>query len=215
MWSALSSAQEGAGGLDAPQSRPSARSSYSGSEPESESESGAESDAESESGAESESESGAESESEPELWTPRVELGYTFVRLRDGHGGGQVHGGRFGGFLPVPWARLGASAELGIRRYALGSDDAIIRFGLEGGVQHARGWGPLHPFVSVQATFGLALTERFSTTLREPLRGLGLAVGADLRIAGPAHVGVSIAFMRIGLGDLAHNTAELQIRFGL
>ena len=142
-------------------------------------------------------------------------LGYSFFRLRDGHGGGQVHAGHFGGFLPVHWARLGASAEIGVRRYTLGGNDAILRVGLEGGIQHARGWGPLHPYASLRATFGLALTERFSTTLREPLRGFGVAVGADLRIAGPAHVGVSLAFMRIGLGDLAHNTMELQVRFGL
>lgn len=91
----------------------------------------------------------------------------------------------------------------------------MIRFGAEGGIQHARGWGPLHPYVVFQATFGLALTERFSTTLREPLRGFGFAAGVDLRFIKTAHIGVSIAYMRIGLGDLAHNTAELQIRFGL
>lgn len=146
---------------------------------------------------------------------PRVFFGYGFYRLTDGHGQGQVHAGQFGGYAPLRRFRLGLYGELGARRYALGSDDLLFRGAVEAGYQHLPGWGPLVPYAAVEASAGVVIERRFSTTRSERLLGLGLVVGADLRVVQSLHVGLSFGYVRMGVGDLAHDVWLLRVRFGL
>ena len=146
---------------------------------------------------------------------PRVFFGYGFFRLADGHGQGQVHAAQFGGYAPLGRLRLGAYGELGVRRYALGSDDLLIRGAIEAGYQHLRGLGPLVPYVALEASAGVVLGQRFSTTQSDRLLGLGIVVGADLRLFRTLHAGLTFGYVRMAVGDLAHDVWLLRLRFGL
>ena len=106
-------------------------------------------------------ESGAETEEQ--LWLgPSVELGYSRFWLGDGNGGGLVHAAEFGGFIPLPWIRLGARAELGVRDYTLGSDDLVARATVSVGYQENQRLGRFVPYIAGVATYGLVLGTRFT-----------------------------------------------------
>ena len=145
---------------------------------------------------------------------PRVELGYTHYAIVDGFGGGDVHAGFFGGYLPTSSLRLGGSAELGVRDYSLGQSDALLRASVVAGYQHLS-TRPFVPYVVAVGTAGILLTKRFRTPGSDAIFGAGLEVGADLNLYRTLYVGVGLAYQRASVGGLGHDLWVIRLRIGL
>lgn len=157
---------------------------------------------------------------EAEPWDPwrgpRVEIAYSHYSLTDGHGGGAVHAGQFGGAYTFGRLRLGAYGEFGIREYALGPDDLVARASALIGYQHLPAIGNhLIPFAVVEGTAGAVFGKRFSTARADALYGLGLRVGVDLRIVRTLWIGLSLGYLRARVGDVADNLWNVRVRLGL
>lgn len=159
-------------------------------------------------------------EAEPEPWDPwegpRVEIAYSYYSLADGHGSGEVHAGQFGGAYTFGRLRLGAYGEFGVRSYALGPDDLVARGSALVGYQHLPAVGNrLIPFAVVEASAGAVFGKRFSTARVDALYGLGLRIGAEVRLLRTSWLGVSVGYLRARVGDLAHNIWNVRVRLGL
>jgi len=152
----------------------------------------------------------------PERWSgPRVFLGYGRLPLDDGFGQGTAHEGAFGGYAPTGRVRLGAYAALGIRRYALGDDDLLLRASVEVGYQHLPRRGPVVPFLVLEGTVGGLIGKRFSTTVPRGLFGMGPVAGVDVELTRGLHLGVSIGWLRVSLAGRSHDLALFRVRVGL
>jgi len=152
---------------------------------------------------------------EAEPWTgPRVELVYSHYVLVDGHGGGQVHAAVFGGYLPLSPLRLGISAEMGVRDYALGQDDALVRATLVAGYQYF-GWLPVAPYVAALGSAGIVFGKRFRTPVSHWLGGGGLEVGADVNLVKSLFLGIGLAYLRVAMEGEGFDLYVLRLRVGL
>lgn len=145
---------------------------------------------------------------------PRVELGYTHYVIVDGFGGGDVHAGFFGGYLPTGALRLGGSAELGGRDYSLGQSDLVLRATIVAGYQHLP-TRPIVPYAAVVATAGVVLGKRFRTPVAHPLGGAGLEIGADLNLVRTLYVGVGLSYVRAALDGPGYDLWVIRLRIGL
>jgi hypothetical protein len=157
---------------------------------------------------------GEETEAEEPWDGPAIELGYTHYSLADGFGGGAVHAGTFGGYLPTGPIRIGLVAEVGVRQYALSDDDLLLRGTLIAGYQHL-GWLPFAPFAAATATAGGVFGQRFSTTQSWGLGGGGVEVGADLVITRSLWAGLSLGYQRVSMGGSGFDLLILRVRAGL
>ncbi|MDH5493001.1 MAG: hypothetical protein OEY14_13685 [Myxococcales bacterium] len=146
-------------------------------------------------------------------FSPRVALGLGWYGLRTWAGGGRVLAWSFEGYLSTGALRLGARAELGRRDYPLGEDGTIVRAAAIGGYQHRM--ERITPYAGLTAGFGWVLQKLFHTSTSELLLGLGLEVGADLRLVRTLFVGASLGYQRVGVGGLGHDLLELRVRIGL
>ena len=148
---------------------------------------------------------------------PQVHLAYSFYRIADGYGGGDVHAGSVEVFLqlPLPELRLGALGEIGSRDYALGGDDLVVRGGVEIGVQLV-GWiDPVVPYASLLVSFGGVVGERFDTTVAHAFGGAGLALGAALRIHRNLHLDLHGSYQRLEMDGAAFDVFMLRVALGL
>jgi len=147
---------------------------------------------------------------------PRVELSFARYRLTDGRGEGQVLAGGFGGYYVWKYLRFGAYGEMGVRRYALGNDDVLVRGSvLLGGQWHPTLGGRFLPYAVLEGSVGVVAGKRFRTTQSDFLRGMGFRVGADVRLVRTLWFGVSFGYLRAGLGDLAHDVFSVRLKLGL
>jgi hypothetical protein len=145
---------------------------------------------------------------------PAVELGYTHYNLSDGYGGGDVHAGTFGGFLPFGPIRLGGWAELGARSYALADDDLLIRANIIVGYQYL-GFLPFAPYAGATATVGVAIGQRFRSSETWGFGGGGLEVGAELVLVRNLWVGVSLGYQHVAMVGSGFDLWVFRVRFGL
>ena len=156
---------------------------------------------------------------EPEApWPgPQIQLGYSFYRISDGHGGGDVHAGGAEIFvqLPIPELRVGLLAEVGARDYALGGDDLVVRGALELGFQLAHMLDPFVPHVSLLVSFGGVVAERFESTVAHAFGGAGLALGGELRVARNLHLGAQASYQRLEMDGAAYDVVMIRLFAGL
>ncbi len=145
---------------------------------------------------------------------PAVELGYTHYNLYDGANGGDVHAGTFGGFLPFFPIRIGGWAELGTRKYSLGSDDFIARANIIAGYQYF-GWRPFAPYVGATASVGVTFGRRFATSQAWGFGGGGIEVGADLNLVRNLWVGLSAGYQRVAMAGSGFDLWVFRVRLGL
>jgi hypothetical protein len=143
-----------------------------------------------------------------------VELGYTHYAIVDGFGGGDVHSGVFGGYLPTGSIRLHAAAELGVRDYSIGQDDAVVRGHVLAGYQRLVGRRFL-PYGAVVGTLGALIGKRFHTPLTHALFGAGLEVGADLLLVRSLFVGMGLSWVRASIRGLGYDLYAIRLRIGL
>lgn len=146
---------------------------------------------------------------------PRVKLGYHLFSLHDALGGGVVHAAAFSGFLPTRFIRAGGGAEAGVRNYAYGGADGLLTGNLFVGYQHLGDLGPVVPYLVAVGELGLVFQKRYHTPLTRGLRGMGLELGADIKLVRSLHVGVGLTFMLYTMDDLAYDTFGLRLSIGL
>ena len=148
---------------------------------------------------------------------PQIQLGYSFYRIADGHGGGDVHAGGAEIFvqLPLPELRAGVLLEVGARDYALGGDDLVVRGAVELGFQLAHMLDPFVPHVSLLVSFGGVVAERFESTVAHAFGGAGLALGGELRIARNLHLGAQASYQRFEMNGAAYDVVMIRLLAGL
>lgn len=152
------------------------------------------------------------------LWPgPQIQLGYSFYRISDGHGGGDVNAGGAEIFvqLPVPELRAGLLLEVGARDYALGGDDLVVRGAVELGFQLAHLLDPFVPHVSFLVSFGGVVAERFESTVAHAFGGAGLALGGELRVARNLHLGAQASYQRLEMNGAAYDVVMIRLLAGL
>jgi hypothetical protein len=120
----------------------------------------------------------------------------------------------FGGYLSTSPVRLGAWAELGVREYALSSDDFLARAALIAGYQHL-GFRPFLPYIGVVGTVGVAVGERYHTPGSWVFGGAGLEGGADLNLVNNLWIGVGLSYLRVSMQDNGFDLFILRLRVGL
>lgn len=153
--------------------------------------------------------------SEDQTFVPHVAVGYSYYVLSDGYGGGDVHAGTFGGFIPLESLRLGGRAEFGARDYSLGGTDIVLSATGSIGYQHlAAGWRFV-PFVAVVGTIGGVFSNRFDTPLADALYGAGLEIGVDAVISAPLFGEVAFSYQRVSNGGLSDNLFIAHLGVGL
>lgn len=143
---------------------------------------------------------------EPGAWPgPQIQIGYSYWKLADAYGGGDVHSASFEAFVhwPVSELRTGILAEIGARDYSLAGDDLIVRGAIELGVQLTDLIDPLIPHVSVIASFGALVGRRFETTVAYGYGGAGIELGAALRVVRNLHLSVSFSYLRLEMDGAA------------
>ena len=130
---------------------------------------------------------------------PQVQLGYSFLSLSDGYGGGDTHAGWFEVFLrwPPSQLRTGLLAEVGGRDISVAGVDLFARAALEIGFQLTEVIDPVVPYVSVIGTAGAVVGERFETTVAYGFGGGGFEVGAMLRLFRNLHASVAFSYVRL------------------
>jgi hypothetical protein len=146
---------------------------------------------------------------------PRVKLGYHLFSLHDALGGGIVHAAAFSGFLPTRFIRAGGGVEAGLRQYAYGNGDGLLSGNLFVGYQHLGDLGPVLPYLVAVGELGLVFEKRYHTPLVRGMRGMGLELGADIKLVRSLHVGVGLTFMLYTMDDLAYDTFGLRLSIGL
>jgi len=146
---------------------------------------------------------------------PRVELGYTHYSLGDGFGGGAVHAVSFGGYLPTGQLRLGLIGDGGVRDYALGGGDAVLRATLVAGWQGVGLIDYVMPYVVAVASAGVVVGQRFATTFADALLGLGVEIGFEVNPVRTLHFGASLAHVRADLDGLGYGLWVVRLFVGL
>lgn len=148
---------------------------------------------------------------------PQIQLGYSFYRISDGHGGGDVHAGGAEIFvqLPIPELRAGLALEVGARDYALGGDDLVVRGAVELGFQLAHMLDPFVPHVSLLVSFGGVVAERFESTVAHAFGGAGLGLGGELRVARNLHLGAQASYQRLEMNGAAYDVVMIRLFAGL
>jgi hypothetical protein len=146
---------------------------------------------------------------------PRVKLGYHLFSLHDALGGGIVHAATFSGFLPTRFIRAGGGVEAGVRHYAYGNGDGLLSGNLFVGYQHLGDLGPVLPYLVALGELGVVFEKRYHTPLVRGIRGMGLELGADIKLVRSLHVGVGLTFMLYTMDDLAYDTFGLRLSIGL
>lgn len=147
---------------------------------------------------------------------PQIQLGYSFYRVSDGYGGGDVHAGSVGVFiqLPLPELRVGLLGEVGARDYSLGGDDLIVRGGIEVGVQLLGLLDPFVPHAVVLASFGGVVAERFETTVADAFGGAGLGIGGELRAYRNLHLGFQVSYQRLEMDGAGYDVFMIRLFAG-
>jgi hypothetical protein len=146
---------------------------------------------------------------------PRVKLGYHVYSLHDRLGGGIVHAASFSGFFPTRFIRAGGGVEAGVHAYDYGGDDGLLSGNLFVGYQHLHDLGPVVPYLVAVGELGLLFQKRYHTPLVRGVRGMGLELGADVKLVRSLHVGVGLTFMLYTMDDLAYDTFGLRLSIGL
>jgi hypothetical protein len=148
---------------------------------------------------------------------PQVQLAYSFYRLSDGYGGGDVNAAEIEAFIqfPVSELRLGVLGSLGARDYSLGGDDLVMRAAIEVGFQLTNLLEPFVPHLSFLISFGGLIGERFETTVAHAFGGAGLALGGEVRIIRGFHLGIEGAYLRLEMDGAAFDVVMLRIALGL
>lgn len=148
---------------------------------------------------------------------PRVQLGWSFYRLADGYGGGDVHAASVEVFVQFPWPelRFGVLGEVGARDYAFGGDDLVARGTLEVGFQYAEKLDPFVPHISALVSAGGVIATRFESTLLHAFGGAGLALGGELRLYKNVHAGVQVSYQRLEMTGAAHDVFMLRLFLGM
>ena len=153
-----------------------------------------------------------------EAWAgPQIQLGYSYWKLADAYGGGDVHSAAFEAFVhwPLPELRTGVLAEVGGRDYSLAGDDLVVRGAVELGFQLTRAVEPLVPHISALFSFGAVVGERFETTVAYGFAGGGLELGAALRIVRNFHLAASAAYLRFEMDGAAFDVFMFRVGAGL
>lgn len=147
---------------------------------------------------------------------PQIQLGYSFYRMADGYGGGDVNAGSVGIYIkmPIPELRLGLIGELGVHDYSLGEDGLIVRGAIDVGFQLVRLLDPLVPHASFIISFGTIVGERFDTTIAYAFGGAGIALGAELRLVRDLHIGLEGSYLRHEMDGAAFDVFMLRILLG-
>ena len=164
----------------------------------------------------------AEEEEEPSddegPWAgPQIQMSYAYSKLSDAYGGGDTHSAAFEVFLQWPLSELRTSvlAEAGGRDYALGGDDFVFRAGVGIGFQLTELIDPLVPHISVIATGGAVVGQRFDTSVVYGFGGAGLELGAELRVVRNLHLAASFSYLRLEMDGAAFDLFEVRVGFGL
>lgn len=147
---------------------------------------------------------------------PLVQLGFDVYRLTDGYGGGRVLAGGVGVFLQLPsiYVRSGVYGEVGVRSYALGRGDILVRGELDIGGQLPGVIPRLVPYLSGVASVGGVIAERFETPVSYLLGGGGVRLGADVRLVRSFHAGASVSYQRLRMDGVGFNVWMLRLVLG-
>ncbi len=146
---------------------------------------------------------------------PRLEVGYEYFDLSDGHGGGATHMAMFGGFLPiVPQLRAGLSLMGGIRDYAYEDNDLFFGARAIVGYQYTD-WNGVLPYLGGTLMGGAVIGERFTSSVAFGLIGLGVEAGLDVRLVNSFYAGFGLGYTRADMAGLAHDLLIVRLRIGL
>lgn len=154
----------------------------------------------------------------PRSWPgPQIQLGYSFYRLADGYGGGDVSAGGAQIFvqLPFPELRAGLLVEAGARDYVLGGDDLLVRGALELGYQLAHRLDPFVPHVAALFSAGAVVSKRFESTIAHAFGGGGIALGGELRVYRNLHLGIQVSYQRLEMDGAGYDVFMLRLVAGL
>ena len=148
---------------------------------------------------------------------PQIQMSYEFFQLADGWGGGDAHLGGLTVFVqwPVSELRTAVGAGLGSRGYQLGGNDFAWRANAEVGFQLTELLDPLLLHLSVVATVGGIIGERFETTLTHTFGGPGVELGAELRLFRHLHVGLTLGYHRWEMSGAAYDVVLVRGVVGL
>ena len=153
---------------------------------------------------------------EPAAWRgPRVDLGYVLYDLPDGWGGGLVQAGSLAGYLPTGHLRLGVYVDGGVRDYALGPDDAVLRATLFAGYQDLGRISGFLPYLVGTVTGGVLVGKRFSTTIVDGMAGVGVEAGAEVNPIRSLHMGVALGATWLTMDGLHYGTWTFRVFVGL
>lgn len=153
---------------------------------------------------------------EPAPWRgPRVDLGYVLYDLPDGWGGGLVQAGSLAGYLPTGHLRLGMYVDGGVRDYALGPDDAVLRATLFAGYQDLGRISWFLPYLVGTVTGGVLVGKRFNTTVVDGMAGIGMEAGAEVNPIRSLHMGVAFGGTWLMMDGLHYGTWTFRVFVGL
>lgn len=148
---------------------------------------------------------------------PQIHLGYSYWKLSDGYGGGDVHAASVEAFIqwPVPELRTGIIGEVGGHDYSLAGDDLSIRGALELGIQLTELIDPVLPHFSVIVSVGALVGERFETTVAYAYAGGGVELGAALRVVRNLHLNAALSYLRLEMDGAAFDVFMFRAGVGL
>ncbi|RZO48209.1 MAG: hypothetical protein EVA89_37940 [Sandaracinaceae bacterium] len=166
-----------------------------------------------------EPEAPAEPASEPgAAWVgPQIQLGYGYLKLADGYGGGDAHLADLSIFVqtPVTELRLAVRGEVGARDYSLGGDDLLAIAGIEIGFQLTEWLEPLVPHISFVVSLGGLVGERFESTVIHGFGGAGLELGLALRLFRNLHLHAALGYQRWEMDGAAFDLFQIRLGAGL
>lgn len=148
---------------------------------------------------------------------PQIQLGYGYLKLADGYGGGDAHLADLSVFVqwPVTELRVALRGQVGARDYSLGGDDLLAVASVEIGYQLTGLLDPLVPHASLVVSFGGLVGERFETTVAHGLGGAGLELGAALRLYRNLHLHAAFGYQRWEMDGAAFDVFTFRVGAGL